>query len=130
MSRASVSVLVYGIYLVGLSLTLFAAPDFAAKLVGLEPHKDVWVYVAAMIVLTQSVYFFVSARSEALNFFRATVPLRYLVPVFFAAFALFGLTKYNMIILAIPDPFFATWTLLALRADKLGKTSVAKASVA
>jgi len=61
--------------------------------VGLEPHKHVWLYVSAMVVLVQSVYFIVSARSESTNFFRASVPLRYLVPVFFAAL---NLTKNGL----------------------------------
>ena len=61
MSRAAVSSLVYGIYLIGLGLTLFIIPDVAATLVGLEPHKDVWLYISAMTILVQSVYFIVSA---------------------------------------------------------------------
>jgi hypothetical protein len=106
MSRAAVSSLVYGIYLIGLGLTLFIIPDVAATLVGLEPHKDVWLYVSAMTILVQSVYFIVSARSESTNFFRASVPLRYLVPVFFATFAALNLTKFTILFFTPPDLFF------------------------
>jgi hypothetical protein len=118
MSRAATSCLVYGIYLIGLGLTLFTIPDVAAQLVGLEPHKDVWLDVAAMTVMVQSVYFIVSARSESTSFFRASVPLRYLVPLFFASFAALHLTKFSILLFTPPDVIFATWTFVALRADR------------
>lgn len=124
MSRAAVSCFVYAIYLIGLSLSLFFIPDFAAGLVGLEPHKDVWIDVAAMAILVQSVYFIVSSRSESTNFFRASVPLRYAVPVFFAIFAALSLTKFSILFFTPPDVIFATWTLLAQRADGQAQAKV------
>jgi hypothetical protein len=99
---------------VGLGLTLFIIPDVAANLVGLEPHKDVWLYVSAMTILVQSVYFIVSARSESTNFYRASVPLRYLAPVFFATFAALNLKKFAILLFTPLDVSFATWTALAL----------------
>jgi hypothetical protein len=129
-SRAAVSNFVYGIYLVCLSLTLFAIPDLASGLVGLPGHKDVWVYIAAMAILVQSIYFFVSAWSESTNFFRASVPLRYLVPVFFAAFAALNLTKFSILFFTPPDIIFATWTWFALVADERAKHTATMAVVA
>ena len=126
MSRAAISSLVYGIYLIGLGLTLFIIPDVAATLVGLEPHKDVWLYVSAMVVLVQAVYFIVSARSESTNFFIASVPLRYLIPVFFATFAALNLTKFAILLFTPPDVIFATWTALALRADRRARALAAQ----
>jgi hypothetical protein len=126
MSRAAVSSLVYGIYLIGLGLTLFIIPDVAATMVGLEPHKDVWLYVSAMVVLVQAVYFIVSARSEYTKFFIASVPLRYLVPVFFATFAALNLTKFAILFFTPADVIFATWTALALRADRRARASASK----
>ncbi len=128
MSRAAVSCFVYAIYLIGLSLSLFFIPDFASGLAGLEPHKDVWVDVAAMAILVQSVYFIVSSRSESTNYFRASVPLRYAVPIFFATFAALNLTKFSILFFTPPDVIFATWTLLALRAD--GRAHQAKPALA
>jgi hypothetical protein len=126
MSRAAFSSLVYGIYLIGLGLTLFIIPDVAAMLVGLEPHQDVWLYVSAMTLLVQADYFIVSARCESTNFFRASVPLRCLVPVFFATFAALNLTKFAILLFTPPDVIFATWTALALRADRRARASAAQ----
>jgi Na+-translocating ferredoxin:NAD+ oxidoreductase RnfE subunit len=121
MSRVALSGLVYGIYLYILGLTLFTVPDFAVKLFGLEPHKDVWLYVTAMTVVVLATYFVVAARSESISFLRASVPLRFLVPVFFAVFAALNLTKFNILLLTPPDVIFASWTLFALRAEQQGK---------
>lgn len=117
MSRAATSSVVYGLYLIVLSLTLFAIPDVAVNLIGLPAHKDVWIYVTAMSVLFLAGYFIAAARSEATEFFRLSVLLRYTVPFFFGAFALLGLTKVNILLFTPPDVIFATWTLLALRSQ-------------
>jgi hypothetical protein len=40
MSRAALSIFVYGCYLVILSLTLFLIPNIALQIVGLDAHKE------------------------------------------------------------------------------------------
>jgi len=78
----------------------------------------------------EAVYFIVSMRSESTNYFRSSVPLRYAVPVFFAAFAAFAalnLTSFGILTFTPPDVIFATWTLLALRADRQARAKPAQA---
>jgi hypothetical protein len=120
-SRAATSIIVYGFYLFVLALTLFAIPDIAANLIGLPAHKDVWLYVTAMTVFFLGGYFIAAGRSEATGFFQLSVVFRYAVPFFFAAFALLGLTKLNILLFTPPDIIFATWTLLAVRSDSAAK---------
>lgn len=124
MSRAAVSSLVWGIYLVVLSLTVFAIPDVILTLVGLEPHKDVWIYVVALLALNLAVYFIVNARTESTVAMQASVGMRYLAALCFVAFAVLHLARYNIVIFAVPDALGATWTALALRADRRVKSPV------
>jgi hypothetical protein len=103
------------------SLTFFAVPDVALKLIGLEPHKDMWSYVAALLGLNLAVYFIINARIEATAGFRASVFMRYFAALCFVAFAVLQLTRDNTVIFAAGDALGATCTALALRADGWAK---------
>ena len=127
MSRASTSIFVYGCYMLVLALTLFTIPDIVANLFGLPAHKDVWLYVTAMTVMSLGGYYIAASRDEAINFFRISVILRYAVPFIFGAFALLGLTKVNILLFTPPDIIFATWTLLALRSRSAPASAAAPA---
>jgi hypothetical protein len=83
MSRAALSIFVYGCYLVILSLTLFLIPNIALQIVGLDAHQDVWIYVVAMSVLFLAGYFIVAARKEVTEIFWLSVVFRLSVPLFF-----------------------------------------------
>ena len=128
MSRAAISSLVWGIYLIVVSLVFFTIPDVALKLIGLDAHKDVWIYVAALLVLNLAVYFIVAARSESTMAFRASVVMRYIAAVIFVAFAVLQLTKFNIVIFAVGDTLGATWTGLALLADRRAQAPALAAS--
>ena len=128
MSRAAVSSLVWGVYLIALSLTVFAIPDVILTLVGLPPHKDVWIYVAALLAFNLAIYFIVNARSESTPGFRASVFMRYLAALCFVAFAALQLARWNIVVFAVPDALGATWAALALRADSRAKVPTAVAA--
>jgi hypothetical protein len=128
MSRAAISSLVWGIYLIVVSLVFFTIPDVALKLIGLDAHKDVWIYVAALLVLNLAVYFIVAARSESTMAFRASVVMRYIAAVIFVAFAVLQLTKFNIVIFGVGDALGATWTGLALLADSRAQKPALAAS--
>ena len=77
MSRAATSIFVYGCYMLVLALTLFAIPDVVANLFGLPAHKDVWLYVTAMTVMSLGGYYIAASRDEATDFLRISIILRY-----------------------------------------------------
>ena len=115
MSRAALSIFVYGCYLVILSLTLFLIPNIALQIVGLDAHQDVWIFVVAMSVLFLAGYFIVAARKEVTEIFWLFVVFRLSVPLFFGLFIALGFSKVNLLLFTPPDVLFALWTLLALR---------------
>jgi hypothetical protein len=126
MSRAAISVMAQGIFTGFLSLTFFAVPDFALRLFGLPAHKDFFVYVAAMFLAFLCGHYIVAARAESRSFFQFSIPQRYSVVFFLAAFWLLNLTKVNIMLFSAPDVILATWTLLALRADARGSAGAGR----
>jgi hypothetical protein len=127
MSRAAISVFVHGLYIGLLSITFFAAADLVLGLFGLPAHKDVFVYVAAMLLLYLAGFFIVSARNEVRDFFKLSVVTRYLTPFFLGAFVALGQAKVNLLLFAVPDVLLGTWTFLPLHADP--QAGAAKAAV-
>jgi hypothetical protein len=121
MSKAAISSFVWGIYVLGISVGLLAAPDIILGLFGLNAHKDVWIYVAAFLALNLGTYFILAARTESRAFFRTSVIPRYLFPVFLGILVALNQTKINILIFGALDVIGATWMVLALRADSLGK---------
>ena len=127
MSRAAISVFVHGLYLIVLSVSFFAIPDVGLRLFGLPPHRDVFVYVTAMLLLFLALFLIVAARNEVRALFALSVVTRYSVPFFLGAFVAFNQAKVNIMVFAVPDVLLGTWTLWALRAD--AKAGAAKAAV-
>ena len=117
MSRAAMSMFVFGIYLLVLGPTLVVAPALLTGLFGLDAPQEVWIRVLGAIVTILGFYYLFAARHEAKDFFWATVWGRPAVIVFFTAFALLGLAEPILILFGVVDLLGAGWTFAALRAE-------------
>jgi len=115
MSAAARSILVYSIYVFGLGATLLLIPNVPLPIFGLPEAKDVWIRVAGMTVIFLSIFYFIAARNEYRATMVASVPIRFAVVGFFAAFAATGLTSWNILLFTPFDVLFAIWTWWALR---------------
>jgi hypothetical protein len=115
MSAAARSILVYSIYVFGLGATLLLIPNVPLPIFGLPEAKDVWIRVAGMTVIFLSIFYSIAARNEYRATFVASVPIRFAVVGFFAAFAATGLTSWNILLFTPLDVLFAIWTWWALR---------------
>jgi hypothetical protein len=115
MTPAARSILVYSIYVFGLGATLLLVPNVPLPLVGLPQAAEVWIRVAGMTVLFLSILYFTAARNEYREIFVASVPIRFAVVAFFAAFAAAGFTSWNLLLLTPLDIVFAVWTWMSLR---------------
>jgi hypothetical protein len=76
-----------------------------------------------MTVLFLSLVYFLSARNEYREIFKASVPIRFAVVGFFAAFALAGFTPWNILLFTPFDVLFAIWTWMSLRSDAAKATA-------
>ena len=115
MSPAARSIFIYAIYVFGLGATLLLVPNIPLPLFGLPQTTEVWIRVAGMTVIFLSIFYFIAARNEVRPLFVASVPIRFSVPLFFAAFVIAGFAPWNLILFTPLDVLFAVWTLVALR---------------
>lgn len=117
MSRAATSLFVYGIYLVFLGLGFLIIPNTILPVFGLPTTAEVWIRVAAMLLLILAYYDIRMARNEVTLFFRLTVHARASVILFFAVFVLLDLVSPILLLLGAVDLLAALWTAWALRSE-------------
>jgi hypothetical protein len=115
MSDPAKTVYAFGWYIVVLGATLVLAPNLLLATFGLPPTEEVWIRVVGMLLLFLAGYYFIAARAEWTQFFRASVWFRSLVILFFIAFVLLGLVKPVVLAFAGVDLLAALWTASALR---------------
>ncbi|MEO8609354.1 MAG: hypothetical protein ABI690_15790 [Chloroflexota bacterium] len=124
MSNAAKSILVHGIYLLGLGVVMLTIPNVPLKIFGLPETNEVWIRVVGMMSLVLGYYFVQSARKELTDFFRSTLLTRSAAIVFFILFVVLGLAPINLLLLIAVDPVFIIWTALALRSSEGVKTGL------
>lgn len=118
MSRAAISILVFGIYLLVLGAFLCVVPNALLKLFGMPTTTDVWIRVVGMLIALLAGYYLLAARQELTSFMLMSVYLRALVILFFMAFVMAGIAKPILILFGAIDLAGAAWTDQALRLDK------------
>ena len=119
MSNAATSILVYGIYLLILSVVLLLIPNVPLGIFGIPTTSEVWIRVVGAMAFSFGTFYIRAVRSNMTEFFRWTVSTRLGLVVFFVIFVVAGLAPINLLLLAIPDIPFALWTYLALRSEKV-----------
>lgn len=115
MSRAAWSMIVFGIYLVGLGAALISVPNVILSLFALPETGDVYIRIVGVLLLVLAFYYILSARKEMTDFFLWTVYARASIIFFFTAFVLLDLVKPVLILFGVVDLLAAVWTGLALR---------------
>ncbi|MBW1784279.1 MAG: hypothetical protein JRL30_26505 [Deltaproteobacteria bacterium] len=115
MSKAALSIFVFGIYLAIIGLGFLLIPNTILGVFGIPPTTEPWIRVVATILLILSYYLIQAARNELTIFFRLTVHGRASVIVFFTAFVVLGVAPPVLILFAVVDLAAAIWTALALR---------------
>jgi hypothetical protein len=123
MSKSTLSVFVFGLYLLVLGIVMLVAPNFLLGLFSIPSTTEVWIRVAGMLVLFLGIYYTLSSRNGMTNFFPWTVYVRSSVILFFIAFVLLGFVKPQLILFGVVDLLGAIWTGLALRSQKASTKS-------
>ena len=129
MTNAAKSILVHGIYLLGLGVVMLTIPNVPLKIVGLPETNEIWIRVVGMMSLVLGYYFVQSARKELTDFFRSTILTRSAAIVFFVLFVALGLAPINLLILIAVDPVFIIWTVLALRSSSAAQPQLTRKAV-
>jgi len=118
MSPAAKSLVVFAVYLFVLGLALIIVPNAILGLFGFPPTSEVWIRIIGVVALNLAYYSFRAARAGLVPFFRWSVHGRLIAPAFFASFVALGLARWPLLIFALVDVAAATWTYLALRAER------------
>ena len=118
MSRTALTIKASCCYIIALGLALVVAPNMVLSALRMPPSGDVWIRVLGVVVINIGVFFWVAARTEAVALFHASVVVRPLVLVWFAAFVLLGLAGPMLLVFGVIEAAGALWTWLALRSDR------------
>lgn len=118
MSKAGISVFVFGIYLTFVGAILTVAPNLLLGVFRLPAVSDVWIRVVGMLVLCLALYYLQAARRGLADFFRWTVYVRCFVFVSLLAFAALKLAAPQLALFGVIDLLGAIWTAVALRRSR------------
>ena len=117
MSRAAVSMLVFGIYTVVVGVALMLVPNVLLGLFAYPTTTEIWIRILGFIVVILGYYYIVAARYGLVRFFRASVYGRSTLIVFFAILVLLGMSEPVLVLFGAIDLLGAIWTGVALRSS-------------
>lgn len=115
MATPATTVRIFGIYLLALAGALIVAPNVLLGLFGFAATTEVWIRVVGMLVGLLGYYYLRAAAAGFSAFFAWTVPARFTVLGFFAAFVALGFAPPVLLLFGVIDAAAALWTWLAIR---------------
>lgn len=117
MSRAAITVFVFGCYILINAVILLTAPNLMLSTLGLEPTREPWLRLLGLMTLALSAYYIQAAREGMTGFFRLTVWGRAIILVGTIVLASAGLVPLVIVTFGVIDGAGAVWTATALRAS-------------
>ena len=120
MSRAAMSVFIFGIYLVFLGISFLFVPEILFSLLAYPTSPDISSRVLGMIFLILAYLFIRAGLDEEgmKKFYMWTVHIRSVVILFHIVFVTLQLVSPLIILFGGIDLAAALWTFWALRKDK------------
>ena len=118
MSKAAISVFVFGIYLVLNGATLSLAPNFMLASLKQPPTNDPFIRCLGVVVLVLGLYYIQAGRQDVLPFFRWTTWGGPIVLLSFIGLVAARLAPPVLIGFGVVDALGAVWTFFALRSAR------------
>lgn len=119
MNKAQISLFAFGLYMVfAVGLGFMLMPMLILNLFGLSAGDDVWIRFVGMLASIMGGYYILAVRAEMDRFISWTVMMRYFAAGFMVLVVVSGKQGIGLLLFAAIDIVAATWTLLALRADR------------
>lgn len=119
MSRAAISVFVWGIYMLAMGTTYLFVPHVAMPLFGFPASDEVWIRMVAMFSVILGYFYIQTARHEMRPFFTWKIHGHLFGVVCMVLFVILKLGPPNLLLLAGADLIAAVWTAWALRNPRL-----------
>ena len=120
MTKSSLSILVFAIYLAILSVAFIFFPNPFIMLFGFEETTEIWIRILGFIIGVLAFYFFMAIVDNATHFYRRTVYTRLSTLPVFLAFIVLGMAPPVLLLFGIIDAVCALWTAWALKNDDRG----------
>ena len=117
MKKSTLSMIVFAIYLAGLSIAFMIFPNPVIALFGFPATDQVWIRVLGFILGVLAFFYIMACREGVTNFYRWTVYSRLTVMPVYILFILFGVAPPVVLLFAAVDLGGALWTGLALKAE-------------
>ena len=126
MSRAAVSVYIYGLYYVSMIAPPFLVfPHFALDLFGLSAGEGIWVRYVGVLTGTIGAIYIAGVLTRTTQLYVWTVPARYVSGIFLALMVMMGEAGLALMLFAALDVLSASITWVAIRADAAEAEEVA-----
>lgn len=119
MKQSALSILVFGVYMLGQGVILFFAPNFLLGLFGIPETNEFWVKVVAIALLILSYYYIRAASLDVQTFFQLSTEGRTIQFVLFTILVFAMDAPKILIALSFFELLSALWTFLALKKEKL-----------
>ena len=120
------SVAFFGVYLLGLAVTLIAAPNVLLGVFGMPPTQEVWIRVVGMLAGFLGFYYVRYGAGAGRAFLEMTIQVRLSVPAFFAAFVLLFGASWQLLLFAAIDLLGLAWTWMSLRGSQRPLSAAAR----
>jgi hypothetical protein len=118
MSRARVSIIVYGVYLATAGAGLALIPNVLLTLARIPEDYCFWARLAGCLALVLAVKGIHNSTAENARFFRFDNFTRTFAATFMLVLVILGIAPKIILLLAAVDYGGAAWTELAIQADK------------
>lgn len=118
MSKAALSVYMYGLYLVtGVGLPFLIIPEFTLGMFGLDAGDGLWVRFVGILSGVIGGFYIAAVLTRTDNMFLWTVPARYASALFMAVMVVLDYAGLALLLFSALDAFTGSLTWLAIRAD-------------
>ena len=114
MEAPTLSIYIWGMYVLLIGALLLFIPGKTLVLFGHEKPKDHWVRVIGIITLSLGYFYLNAAQNEVYSFYWASVYARIAGLIGFSGLVIFKIAKPKIILFGLIDALGATWTLLTL----------------
>src|SRR3989304_4771548 len=109
MSKAAVSVFVFGCYILVNAVVLLADPNLLLAALGLEPTREPWLRLLGLMTLALSLYYIQAAREGVTAFFRLTLWGRSIILIGTIGLAAAGLVPPVIVVFGVVVAAGALW---------------------
>lgn len=118
MSKARVSIIVYGAYLATAGLVLALIPNVLLTLARIPDDHGFWVRIAGVLAFVLGIKGIHNSSAENPKFFQFDNFTRGFAGTFMVALVILGIAPKIILLLAAIDYGGSLWTALAIRVDK------------